>query len=185
MSCAFAMRHGTTRSPVMMRELRLVWAILERHNISLEVTYVASSLNPSDVWSWWRPVDAWQLRPILFSAVTRGKCTLDAFARTLSTQLPRYCSRGPDPRSLARDALLLPWRDEFLWLNPPSGLISRTLSKVEIEGAHGYLVHPHWPSGRGGLRFRPWLSTHAPSRPHASQCSPCTRAQPNLSASPT
>jgi hypothetical protein len=146
MSCAYALRHGTTRSPEMMRELRLVWAILERHNISLEVTYVASALNPSDFWSRWRPVDAWQLRPVLFSAVTGGRCTLDAFACTLSAQLPRYCSRGPDPRSLARDAFLLPWRDEFLWLNPPWALISRTLNKLEVEGARGYLVHPHWPS---------------------------------------
>ena len=146
MSCAYALRHGTSRSSEMMRELRLVWAILERHNISLEVTYVASALNPSDFWSRWRPVDAWQLSPALFRGVTKGGCTLDAFACNLSAQLPRYCSRGADPRSLARDAFTIPWTNELLWLNPPWSSISRTLNKVEVEGARGYLVHPEWPS---------------------------------------
>ncbi|KAJ1468754.1 hypothetical protein T484DRAFT_1854334 [Baffinella frigidus] len=33
-----------------------------------------------------------------------------------------------------------------LWLCPPWSLISRTLNKLEVEGACGYLVHPTWPS---------------------------------------
>ena len=91
-------------------------------------------------------MDAWQLSPALFRGVTKGGCTLDAFACNLSAQLPRYCSRGADPRLLARDAFTIPWTNELLWLNPPWSAISRTLNKVEVEGARGYLVHPEWPS---------------------------------------
>jgi hypothetical protein len=140
---------GSSRSPELMSELRLLWAFLAQHEITLLPRYIRSEHNPADHWSRWRDRSAWQLQPQVMHAVQARagvRCTLDAFACRATALLPRYCSAGPDPKALHRDAFTTSWKDEEVWLNPPWELLPRTLSKLRREKARGMLIVPRWPS---------------------------------------
>jgi hypothetical protein len=74
------------------------------------------------------------------------RCTLDAFACRATALLPRYCSAGPDPKALHRDAFTISWAREEIWLNPPWELLPKVLHKIRADGARGMLIVPRWPS---------------------------------------
>ncbi len=106
--------NGTSRSPALMSELRHLWAFLLQHNITLVPRYIRSSDNPAHRWSRWKDRSAWQLQPGVASHLQAlfGHCTLDAFACRATVLLPRYCSAGPDPGCLQRDAFTMLWTHE-------------------------------------------------------------------------
>lgn len=140
--------NGTSRSPELMQELRLLWGFLAKHNITLLPRYIRSEDNPADFWSRWQDRSAWTLNPLIFDRIHRlhGPFTLDVFACRATAQLPRYCSLRADPGALARDGFSVEWSNEVVWLNPPWELLPQTLYKLRTEGAKGVIVAPFWPS---------------------------------------
>jgi hypothetical protein len=141
--------NGSSRSPALMAELRLLWGFMAEHNITILPRYIRSEDNPADFWSRWRDRSAWQLSIHIFQALqkrVRVPFTLDAFACRVTAQLPRYCSLRPDPGAYARDGFSVDWSGEHVWLNPPWELLPQTLFKLRTEGARGMLVAPYWPS---------------------------------------
>ena len=143
--------NGTSRSPELMQELRLLWAFLITHNITILPQYVKSQDNPADWWSRWEDRSAWHLQPALFDhlqALHLGtkSYTLDPFACRATALTARYCSLRPDPDALARNGFSVAWADEMLWLNPPWELIPRVLYKLRCEKAVGILIAPIWTS---------------------------------------
>ncbi len=75
-----------------------------------------------------------------------GCCTLDAFACRATTLLPRYCSAGPDPCCLQRDAFTMSWTHEHVWLNPPWELLQHVIYKLRSYKARKILIVPAWPA---------------------------------------
>lgn len=140
--------NGTSRSPALMSELRQLWAFLLQHNITLVPRYIRSEDNPADRWSRWKDRSAWQLQPGVATQLQAlfGRCTLDAFACRATALLPRYCSAGPDPGCLQRDAFTMSWAREHVWLNPPWELLQRVIYKLRADKARGILIVPAWPA---------------------------------------
>jgi hypothetical protein len=140
---------GSSRSPALMHELRLLWAFLAANNITIIAKYIRSQDNPADWWSRWKDRSAWKLDPRVFSSLQASVgslFSLDPFACRATRQLARYCSSLPDPLAMARDAFSMDWHDEHLWLNPPWELIPRVLFKLRMDRARGVLIAPAWPS---------------------------------------
>jgi hypothetical protein len=149
MAVCHIVRAGSTRSPEMMHELRLLWALMDRLHITIHVQYVRSADNAADKWSRMRSRSAWQLDPKVFRRLQRRygrRFTLDAFACAATAQLPRYCALKADPFALSRDAFSLDWSTEDLFLNPPWKELPRVLSKLRRGGGRGVLIVPEWPS---------------------------------------
>ena len=89
--------------------------------------------------------------------------TIDWFAATENTLVPRLFARHPEPAAEAADALAQPdwgrslcphccrWHRETVFAFPPLPLLARTLAKARADGIRGVLVvpftpsHPTWP----------------------------------------
>ena len=142
--------NGCSRSPLLMTELRKLWALLHEHNITLLPRYIRSADNPADWWSRWKDRSAWSLNPALFASIQRRAgpqpVTLDAFACRATAQVPRYCSRHADPEALSRDAFSLSWSGEHVLINPPWELLPQALFKLRLDQATGIVIAPYWPS---------------------------------------
>ena len=140
---------GSTRSPLMMKELRKLFDLLGLHGITLRPQYIRSHLNVmADRLSRERDANDWKLNPAVFEMAAErwGLPTVDRFATANNAQCKRFNSRYADPQSEARDAFAQLWKGEHSWCNPPWGLIGRVLRKIQQEGASATLVLPYWTS---------------------------------------
>jgi hypothetical protein len=114
----------TSRSPVMMTELRRMWYLLDTNDIHIRPRYIGSAAN---IWadSLSRELDTedWQLKPRLFRHLQErwGPHTIDRFASMLNAQLPRFSARWRDPQCEDVDCLRLldaAWYRENNYCNP-------------------------------------------------------------------
>ena len=73
MAVCYILRRKITRSPVLMAELRKLWAFAEQHEIALRtVSYVRSEDNPADAPSRLAGGDSWMVRREVFGCVVYG-----------------------------------------------------------------------------------------------------------------
>ena len=93
----------------------------------------------------------WQLNPVIFSKILCifGPIEVDMFASRLTAQCPAYFSWWPDLYAVATDAFLQKWSQIKQYANPSWSLISRVLSKLQIDKAHIVLVAPVWKTQPG------------------------------------
>jgi len=76
--------------------------------------------------------------------------TIEGFASSINHHLPRWISRWVEPGAEAADFFAQTWQqDDLLWLNPPFGLLLKTLLHIACLKLSAYLVIPHWPD-------KPW-----------------------------
>ena len=75
-----------------------------------------------------------------------GTQLLDLLASRLCHQLPRYMSWGPDPQSIATDALHQDCKNQFYYAFSPFSLIGRVLRKVQKDQNKLIIVTPVWKS---------------------------------------
>lgn len=147
--------HLTSRSAVMMTELRKLWHLLDAHGISIRPRYIASAANIwADRLSRELDTEDWQLNPRIFRYLDSrwGPHTVDRFASMTNTLLPRYNSRWLDPNTEAVDCLHLPdlnWTAERNWCNPPWSLLEDLVLKLRQSGAAATVIAPTWPG-------KPW-----------------------------
>ena len=120
----FIIRNRTSRSPLLMAELRLLLQLLDELSVTLVPRYIRGELNLADQFSRLNHRDAWRLRPCterkLFDKVRyklTKEITLDAFACQQIKVVARYASRLDEPTALALDCRALDWRQEVMWLN--------------------------------------------------------------------
>lgn len=146
-------RNKTSRSPLLMAELRLLLQLLDDLHIRLEPRYIRSELNPADEFSRLTDRDAWSLVPsvqrMLLAKVARSArmpVSLDPFACHQSKVCARFASRRSDPEALAFDGCALDWRSEVVWINPPWALLPDIIGKIDSERPAGVLIVPVWPS---------------------------------------
>jgi hypothetical protein len=150
-------RVGLLRS--LTRELfRIVGELGVRH---LAAAHLAGKLNTVADWESRRPRDRndWKLAPALFrrAAARWGMPTVDLFASTANTQLPKFYSLGLDPHAAGVDCFRHPWGGGGLaYANPPfvASVIARLLAKVIREKARVVLVLPQWPTAPWWPVFR-------------------------------
>lgn len=85
----------------------------------------------------------WQTPRSVFDPLNAEfKFTLDAAASASNHMLPRYCAADDDGAAIY-DGLLLPWRGERVWCNPPYGRgMDKWIAKLasgEAELAVGFI----------------------------------------------
>jgi hypothetical protein len=140
----------TSRSPVMMTELRKLWLLLDENNIWLVPTYIRSATN---VWAdrLSRELDSmdWQLNPKVFRYLCQlwGKPVVDCFASENNTQVPRFFSKWMCPGSAGVDCFsrpMLEWRSAHNWCNPPWDMLPLLLRTLRATGAEATVLAPYW-----------------------------------------
>ena len=75
-----------------------------------------------------------------------GPHSIDRFACSYITKLPRFNSRFLQPGTEAVDAFTQDWSSENNWLVPPITLVGRLLSHMRDCKAVGSLIVPMWKS---------------------------------------
>ena len=73
-----------------------------------------------------------------------GPHSVDRFACSYNTKLPRFNSRFYQPGAEAVDAFTQDWGRENNWLVPPVSLIARVISHMRLCKAEGTIVVPVW-----------------------------------------
>jgi hypothetical protein len=90
----------TTRSPIMMTELRRLWYLLDTNDIHIRPRYIRSATNIwADNLSRELDTEEWQLSPRMFANLQSrlGTHSIDRFASMHNTHLPRFNARWHDP----------------------------------------------------------------------------------------
>lgn len=163
----------TSKSPVLMNELRKLWYLLDTCNITLRPRYIRSAAN---IWAdkLSRELDNsdWSLNAKHFLMLNNlwGPHSIDRFASFTNAQLPRYNSRWLDPGTEGVDCLRLSdqeWRKENNWCNPPWDLLPELVLKLRQSGAAATVVAPAWPSAawhQGLLSMASHIITFPPMR---------------------
>jgi hypothetical protein len=153
-----AMVHSlTSKSPMLMDELRLLVEVLSTHDISLRAQYIRSADN------WDADYQSRMVRPHEYRialevfeqlSATWGACSVDAFASEATALLPRFWAEADGSAAEAVDAFAQPWASEALvWAHPPPALLPQLVQLLEASpSASAIVCVPHWP---GSPWFRP------------------------------
>ncbi len=133
---------------------KAIWALAFKHNIEVEVRHL-SGVNNAQADRLSRVFDRfnWMLHPGLFRILDMkwGPHTVDRFADSQNSQLPRFNSRFMDPYAEAVDALAQTnWAEENNYINPPFCLLPRVMEKIKQSGASATVIAPLW-------RSQPWF----------------------------
>jgi len=150
MTVMHLLRSGSSRSPLLMAELRQVWALLREEGIDLQSVHIATGLNPADQPSrrWQR--DAWTFREGCrrqLRALARRPFSLDPFGTVRATSMaPSSCVLHTGGQGTAVDGFSVSWKRQSLFLNPPWASLARVILKIHEDRAQGVLVIPRWPS---------------------------------------
>lgn len=139
----------TSRSPVMMKELRKLWRLLDLTDISLRVRYIRSAANVwADGLSRRENADDWMLGWKYFEELEQryGPHTMERFATANNTHLPRFNSEFHSPGSEGVNAMTRHWAGENNFVNPPWGMLDKVAQKLRLEGAAATVVAPFWLS---------------------------------------
>ena len=124
--------HKGSRIPslsAILKELFWFWLSI---SVSLQLVWVPRAEN-SEADALWKleDTDDWQLNPAIFEElnIKWHRHTVDRFASDLNALCPRFFSRFYTPGCEGVDAFAHHWgRGENNWINPPFGLIGRTLN---------------------------------------------------------
>ena len=140
----------TTRSPVLMAELRRLVRLLAANDISLRATYIRSALNyVADYFSRLARPHEFAIAHDVFRRVCAwwGTCTVDAFASAATALSPRYWAESfEDTGAEAVDAFAQEWQGERLWVHPPPHLLPQVAQLLrERPGAEALVCVPFWP----------------------------------------
>jgi len=142
-----AINNGTSSSPAMMDELRLLHAVTSAMGIDLRPEHLPSALSIwADRLSRERDSTFWALSFAGFSRLEAlyGPHTLDLFATDLTTRCGRFFSRGATPNSSGIDAFSQDWSEDNCWANPLFNLIGPLVRHIVKMGDRVTLVAPHW-----------------------------------------
>ena len=119
------------------------------NNIMIETQWIPRAENQiADVLSKTIGLDDWKLNPELFAMLHRawGPFTIDRFAASYNTHLPRFNSRFWCPETEAVDAFTQNWSNETNWVCSPVALIIPVIRHMSVCKAKGILIVPCWPS---------------------------------------
>jgi hypothetical protein len=174
----------TTRSPLMMTELRRLWHLRDVNDISIRPKNIRSAANiMAERLSRELDRDDWQLKPRIFSYLQTawGPHSNDRFATMESTQLPRFNATSHDPKCEDVDCLHIPdtaWQREANNCNPTWAALPTLCAKLHKPGAlHPPSSHPTGPTHRGCNTCTTWPPRPSTTSPHATYSSPLGTAR--------
>jgi hypothetical protein len=138
----------TSRSPALMKELRLLLEVLDFNDVSLRAVYIRSAENRvADYFSRLaRPRD-YAIAAARLDEVQRwwGTCTVDAFSSAATAQLQRFWSELPEGTAEGTDAFAQCWLGERVWAHPPPFLLAQVAQLLRAQPATEALVcAPCW-----------------------------------------
>ncbi len=139
---------GTSRSPALMAQVRLLWQRLAELRTRLLARYIRTGDNHlADGLSRGRRAPAWRLPPAVFADLQRrwGPHQVDRFASAESALLPRWNSLDSDGAE-AIDAFSVPWSNSNSYINAPWDLLPRVVAKLRDERAPATVIAPDWPA---------------------------------------
>ena len=169
MAVCSLLKHGTSRSALLMAELRVVWQLLVDFQIKIDPFYIKSADNPADWPSRARDSSAWTFRPgtrAQLRALWPRPFTLDPFATARTTMGHTWCSLHDEEVATAADGFCTSWSAETVFLNPPWRDMARVIRKIFADRTRGVLVVPRWPSQHWWpLLLRLRASWHSLPRP--------------------
>lgn len=148
------MRAGSSRSPVLMGEMRELHELCHEMQVEPRVEHVSSALNEwADRLSRENDSTTWTLSRAAFKRLDAiyGPHSVDLFASSITAQTPRFYSRSLCPGSLGTNALTHDWDGENAWANPPFHLTGAVVQRIVASGATVTLIAPEW-------RAQPWWS---------------------------
>jgi len=108
-------RAGSSRSSVLMREMRDLYELCAEMQVQLDVEHVSSVLNAwADRLSREHDSTDWTLGPTAFARLEAryGPHTIDLFASDKNARCPRFYSRWHCPGTLDTNAFSYPWDNE-------------------------------------------------------------------------
>jgi hypothetical protein len=149
MAVVWILTSWVSRSPALMSELRILWRLLEAHDISLHPVYIRSAMNHiADAASRLACSRDYVIVRACFEELQWrwGWCTVDAFASAATAQLPRYWTATAGAGGEAIDALAQEWSGEQLWIHPPPALLPAVVQMLELTGAAAQVCVPRWTS---------------------------------------
>jgi hypothetical protein len=162
-------RNACSKSPVMMAEFRLLWAVADELHISFKVVRVASADNAADAPSRHIDGDDYKLCAEQFEAVNArfGPFDVDLFASSTNAQCGKFFSATRCPGTAGVNALLQCWSGMKCYGNPPFGaeMMLQVVQKVRMEQVDVVLVVPDWPGQAWfqELMFLPVEVMHLPA----------------------
>ena len=145
----YILRRKTSRSAVLMAELRRLWAFVDEQEIRLQsISYVRSEDNIADAPSRLTGSDSWRLRASLFQELDEawGPHTVDRFASASNYLVPRFNSLHEDPLAEAIDCFSEDWTEEKNWLHPPIGCLDQVAQFLREQPSAATVIVPRWPS---------------------------------------
>lgn len=145
-------RAGSSRSSVLMDEMRELQKLCADMEVELRVEHVSSVLNEwadrlsreNDSTDWALDSSAFHRLDALF-----GPHTVDLFASDLTARCARFYSRWLCPGALGTNALAHSWVNENGWANPPFHLVAAVISHIVATNATVTLIAPEW-------KAQPW-----------------------------
>lgn len=146
------MRAGSSRSPVLMNEMRALHELCQEMSVELRVEHVSSVLNEwADRLSRENDSTDWTLGRAAFNRLDAayGPHTVDLFASSVNARTPRFYSRWLCPGALGVNALAHSWDGENAWANPPFHLVGAIVHHILASNATVTLIAPEW-------RAQPW-----------------------------
>ena len=145
----YMLRHLTTPSMDLMKEVRTLFYLLEARKLLLEPEYIPSQDNtiPDRLSRLSNKEDYRLARPIFQRIQARfGTRTIDRFASSRNRQVALYNSLEWDLDSEGVDAFQQHWEGERNWCNPPWSLLPRLVSFLrERPQVEAVILTPEWP----------------------------------------
>lgn len=143
-------KYGGCRNRELHKIAKRIWQWCEARNVMIKASYISSKDNfVADRESRIKDYQTdWKLETKCFNkaCLLFGVPTIDLFANYQNTQLPRFVSYFPDPKSMAIDSFTISWSNEFFYAFPPFGLLPRVLRKIQDDKASGIVIAPNWSS---------------------------------------
>ena len=92
--------------------------------------------------------DDWETTNFLFLHLQKkwGPFTIDRFADTHNSKLPRFNSKYLCPKTEGVNAFLYPWDGENNYIVPPVSLVGKVIRHMSHFKSKGTIVVPYWPS---------------------------------------
>ena len=147
MAVVWILTHFVSRSQELMHELRKLWYLVDRYDITLRPIYIRSAANKvADAASRMACSGDYVIDWARFEQLQRawGWCTVDAFASAATAQLPRYWAAVDGTGGEAIDAFAQEWWGERLWVHPPPALLPAVVQMLLASGASAHVCAPHW-----------------------------------------
>jgi hypothetical protein len=138
---------GDSKNEVRRQLVRGIWKRSVMEDILFTVEWIPGSLNDlADRESRAVLRDDWVVRRNMFQWLDSrwGPHSVDRFADSLNSQLPRFNSARACPGSEAVDCFAQDWSRDNNWVVPPFGLIHYVLLLIEEQGAEATVVVPRW-----------------------------------------